>query len=253
MPVEQTGRGRRPDAGYAGIAVRCIAHEREVIGNQRRLDAELLAHALRIADLLPAAIDLHDPIVAHALGEVLVRRPDPDLVDAHVLLGEMRGGRERVVGFELDHRPHHHAHRDERFFQRMELREQRRLDAGAGLVARPQPVAKGLDDVVGGHADVRGALLDHLQHRLQHPHDRAVGAIRLGEATQAVEVPEELVRAVDEVDDHRPVTRTPRRAAAATRVRAHCGSSPPRARTRRVLRPVRPSLRSRSPRTLGSR
>ena len=65
---------------------------------------------------------------------------------------------ERVVGLELDHRPDDHAHRRERLLERLELRPQRRLDAVAGLVARPEVVAERLDDVVGRDADVRRAL-----------------------------------------------------------------------------------------------
>ena len=81
---------------------------------------------------------------------------------------DARGGGQRVVRLELDHGPYGDAHGRERFFQRMELREQRRLDAFAGLVAGPQPVAKRLDDVIGRNADVSRAGLDHLQHGLQH-------------------------------------------------------------------------------------
>ena len=67
----------------------------------------------------------------------------------------MRGRSERIIGFELDHRPDDNAHRRERLLERMELREQRGLDAGAGLVVRPKPIAKRLDHVVGGDAEVR--------------------------------------------------------------------------------------------------
>ena len=82
--------------------------------------------------------------------------------------GDARGGRERVVGLELDHRPDRDAHRRERVLERMELRAQRRVDAVAGLVAGPEVVAERLDDVVGRDADVRRARLDHLQHRVEH-------------------------------------------------------------------------------------
>ena len=68
----------------------------------------------------------------------------------------MRGRSERIIGFELDHRPDDNAHRRERLLERMELREQRGLDAGAGLVVRPKPIAKRLDHVVGGDADRLG-------------------------------------------------------------------------------------------------
>ena len=89
----------------------------------------------------------------------------------------------------------------------MELREQRRLDAVAGLVAGPHAVAKRLDDVIGRDADVRCSLLDHLQQRLEHADHAAEGRILpLAEAAQAVEVTEQLVRAVHDVDDQRRVT-----------------------------------------------
>ena len=88
----------------------------------------------------------------------------------------------------------------------MELRAQRRLDAAAGLVAGPEIVAKRLDHVVGGDADVRRALLDDLEHRLQHAdHGAERPVLALGEAAQAVEVAEQLVGAVDEVNDHRAI------------------------------------------------
>src|SRR4029450_9999364 len=86
----------------------------------------------------------------------------------------------------------------------MELREQRRLDAGASLVVRPKPIAKRLDHVVRGDAEVRVAILDHLEDGLQHADDGAVGAVHaFVEPAQAVEVTEELVGAVDKVNDPR--------------------------------------------------
>jgi hypothetical protein len=83
------------------------------------------------------------------------------------------------------------------------LRPQGALDAFSGLVPRPQVVTERLDDVIRRHADVGRALLHHLQDRLQHPDDttkRPVLALR--EPAQAVEVAEQLVGAVDDVDDH---------------------------------------------------
>ena len=186
-----------------GIAVGGVADEREVVGDQRRVDAELLAHAGGVADRLGAAIHLHDAIAAHALREVLVRRPDADLLHALVGVGERGRGGECVVGFELDHRPHGHAHRGERFLERMKLRPQRGLDAVAGLVAGPEVVAERLDDVIGRDADVRGAAFDHLEHGVEHAEHGAEGLVLpLVEAAQAVEMTEQLVGAVDEMDDH---------------------------------------------------
>ena len=82
-------------------------------------------------------------------------------------------------------------------------RSKRRIDAVAGFVAGPQLVAKRFDDVIGRDADVRGAFLDHLQHRMQHAIDRAQRPVlALVEAAQAVEMTEQLVGAVDEMNDH---------------------------------------------------
>ena len=120
-----------------------------------------------------SAIHLHDAIADDALREILVRRPDAHLLDPRVLRREMRGRRERIVGLELDHRPRRHAHRRERLFERVELRPQRRLDAFAGLVAGPEIVAERLDDVIGGHADVRRPVLEHLHDGAEHAGDGA--------------------------------------------------------------------------------
>ena len=108
----------------------------------------------------------------------------------------------------------------------MELREQRRLDAFAGLVVRPEFVAKRFDDVVGGDADMRGALLEHLQHRLQYTDHGAVGLVlALVEAAQPIEVPVQLVGAVDDVDDHARLSRA-HRAAVAQRCRGETRAGP---------------------------
>jgi hypothetical protein len=85
----------------------------------------------------------------------------------------------------------------------VKLREQRGLDARGGLVAGPQSVAKRLDHVIGRHTDVRCSVLDHLEHRPKHANDGAERTIlALVEAAQPVEVAEQLVRAVDGVNDH---------------------------------------------------
>src|SRR5262249_1024373 len=87
----------------------------------------------------------------------------------------------------------------------MELRQKRGLDAGAGLVVRPKPIAKRLDHVVGGDAEVRVAVLvfDYLENGLQHTDDRAVRTVlALGKPAQAVEVTEQFVGALNEMDDN---------------------------------------------------
>ncbi len=146
-----------------------------------------------------------------------------------VLRREMRGRSERIIGFELDHRPDDNAHRRKRLLERMELREQRGLDAGAGLVVRPKPIAKRLDHVIGGDAEVRVAVLDHsiakrlnhvvggdakvngvalqhLENRLQYANDRAVRTIfAFGKPAQPVKVAKQFVGTVNKIDDHNPL------------------------------------------------
>ena len=115
----------------------------------------------------------------------------------------MRGRSERIIGFELDHRPDDNAHPHERLLEGMELREQRGLDAGAGLVVRPKPIAKRLDHVVGGDAEIRVAVLQHLENGLQHADHGPIGTVHaFGEPTQSVEVTEEFVSAVNKMNYH---------------------------------------------------
>src|SRR5262249_55561059 len=102
------------------------------------------------------------------------------------------------------------AHRRERLLERVELRPKRALDALPGLVAPPEVVAEGLDDVVRRDAEVRRAPLDHLRDRVEHARDRAHRPILpLRGAPGAVEVAEELVGPVEEMDDHRREKRDP--------------------------------------------
>src|SRR6185312_7385332 len=85
-----------------------------------------------------------------------------------------------------------------------ELREERALDAFACLVAGPERVAKRLDDMIGGDTDMGRAGLEHLHDGAQHTNDGAEGWIlSLHEAAQTVKVPEQLVGAVEEMNDHR--------------------------------------------------
>src|SRR5262245_43862763 len=66
--------------------------------------------------------------------------------------------------------------------------------------------------MIGGHAEMRGALLDHLEHGIEHADDRVEGAISsLVEAARSVEVTDKLVGAIDQVDDHAGLSRPPPR------------------------------------------
>src|SRR5207302_2403995 len=147
---------------------------------------------------------LHDPVATDTLRQILVGCPDADFLHALIPGGNLCGGGESVVSFELDHGPDSHPHGRERFFEWVELREKCGLDAFPGLVTRPEVVAEGLDDMIGRHPDVSCPRLDHLQHRMQHADHGAEGWIlALVEAAQAVEVAVQFVRAVDEMNDHR--------------------------------------------------
>ena len=57
--------------------------------------------------------------------------------------------------------------------------------------------------MVGRHTDVRGSLFRHLQDRMQHADDGGEGLVLtlIGPAL-AVELAEQLVCAVDEMNDH---------------------------------------------------
>src|SRR6267143_3589860 len=57
--VEEASRRDRSDPRNAGIAVRRVADERQEIGDEHGLDAELLAHPGRVTDLLSFTVDLH--------------------------------------------------------------------------------------------------------------------------------------------------------------------------------------------------
>src|SRR6201993_1675178 len=107
----------------AGVAIGRIAHEREQIRDEPRADTELFAYPSRIANRFAPAVDLHHARPSYALRQILIGRPDGDFLDPFVLRREMRGRSERIIGFELDHRPDDNPHRSKRLLERMELRE----------------------------------------------------------------------------------------------------------------------------------
>ena len=126
------------------------------------------------------------------------------LLDAIIGRGDVRRRRERIVRFEVDHRPHRDSERAERLLQHRELRLEQRIDAGAVLVRLPEIVAERLDHVVGRDTEVRRAVLEHAEHGL---HDRARTAdldpVRIEMPGPRREVlPEELIGPVDEMHTH---------------------------------------------------
>ena len=113
--------------------------------------------------------------------------------------GDRARGGERIVGFELHHRPHHDAERRQRFFEQGKLRLEVGFDAFAGLVAGPELVSERLDDVIGRHRQVRGASVDHPEDRADHAAHRAnLQAVGVACRRHRVVVTEQLVGSVDE-------------------------------------------------------
>ena len=168
MLRDQSGGRLGADARDTGEPVGRVADQRKVIRDERRPHAELLPHAFFITHQAALSVHLHHALSNDALRKILVGRPDAHFLHARIRGGQMRGGRKTVIRLQLRHRPRRHAHGDQRFFKRVKLRKQRRIDPFTGLVARPQIVAERLDDVVSGDADVRGAAVNHLRHGAKH-------------------------------------------------------------------------------------
>src|SRR5690606_9766126 len=113
--------------------------------------------------------------------------------------------------------------------------------------------AEGFDDVIGGDAQMRGAFLEHLQHRAEHAIDGGMGLVlALVEAPLAVEMAEEFIGAVEQVDDHGSLISIPEALASAridlrpTRAGSPvpCSGRPDRPQAR--PRAVRPPLSART-------
>ncbi len=144
------------------------------------------------------------PIFTHTLGHVLVRGEDDHTLHPGMLREASRRRGETIVRLELDHGPDDDAQRTQGVLQQGELREQLGRHALVGLVARVTLVAPGVDDVVGGAAEVGHALV--AQQRQDRLHDAEGRGYRLtieALVRRPPEVrPEELVGAVEQVDLH---------------------------------------------------
>ena len=90
-----------------------------------------------------------------------------------------------------------------RLLQQRELGLQVWVDALARLVAGPQVVTEGLNDVVCRNAQVRRTVLGERQDGRQHTLDCAhLAALRIAHGRPRIEVAEQLVGAVDQVNLH---------------------------------------------------
>ena len=139
----------------------------------------------------------------HALAHVLVGRHDAHLVDARIGREARGRGRDRVVGFELDHRPHDEAERRGGALGELELVDEVRVETFAGLVAGEQVVAERLDHVIERDATVRDAPAAEQPPRLRRD-ARAAPTSRpsccAGGAPNHAR--KQLVRAVEQMDLH---------------------------------------------------
>ena len=87
-------------------------------------------------------------------------------------------------------------------YQEMKLRVHRKLLESVDLLA-----LSSLDSAQ-AETHVRSALLDHFQHRVEYTqHGPVRPVLALGKAAQAVEMPEQLVCAVYEMNDHASLCR----------------------------------------------
>src|SRR5258708_39233944 len=117
----QPRRGLRADAGETGLSVRSVAHESEIVRNERGLDAELVSHDVRLPNLAAAAIDLPHAIAGHALREILAGLPEPHLLYAFVSSTGVRLRGDGPVVFQIGHRPDGDAHCGASLLERLEF------------------------------------------------------------------------------------------------------------------------------------
>ena len=136
------------------------------------------------------------------MAEILVGGDDQHLLDPLVGVGKGGRGPERVVGLELDHRPHHEPRRFEGPLDHRDLLEDLRIHALTRLVARPHVVAEALDHVVGGDADVCRAVLHQHQGRADHAGGRRIRMSVAVPRRRTEVLAEQLVGAVDQMNTH---------------------------------------------------
>ena len=134
---EQRGRGLRAEAGQARESRRrCRRRARASRGSTRAARRTSRGRLRRRAGRRARRSSCTTLPPTH-WPEVLVGRADDHLLDA-VVGGRDRGrGAERVVGLELDHRPHRDAQRRQRVLEQRELRLRSGSMPGAVLVRRP--------------------------------------------------------------------------------------------------------------------
>ena len=199
---ENGSRRFRSPASQSRIAVGRIAHQRQVVGDRRRRDTPnfwITPASSMVTRVRRFSWTMRVPRThcARSLSGVQMITRSTRAIPS----GRHRPGSQRIVRLKFHHRPDDNAGRREHVFEQWELRQQVGFNAFAGLVTRPQSVAKRFDDVIGRNGDVRGAALDHAQHRGEDASDRGhFAAVLIPRGRQRVVVPEQLVCAVDQID-----------------------------------------------------
>ena len=206
MTAGRQGDGRRAGAPArdAGNTVGRVAHQGQPVGDRCRRDAVLLLDTGVVDDKSPTTVDEHDALILDALGQVLVGATDQHASDA-LVFSVKRGCRGQcVVRLEFDHRPDDEAQRSGHLLSQLELCKQVGVDAFPRLVTVEQLVAKGLDDMVEGHADVGGPLVGHQAEQRASQRDRGADLPSVWSLLlrRAVIRPEQFVGTVDDVDLH---------------------------------------------------
>ena len=195
------GGGLRAPAGNAREAVGAVPDQGQVVGDAGGPHAELRHHPILVAHLVLPPVPLHDPPAHDTLRQVLVRSADVHAFHPGVAGRPRRPRRQPVIGLQLFHGPDLYPHRPQRVLEGVELGQKVGVDAVARLVAGPEVVAEGLDDVVRGDGHVGRAALQHAEKRGQHAAQTAHGSPGGVQGRGRAEVvAEELVGAVDEVD-----------------------------------------------------
>jgi hypothetical protein len=159
-------------ARYAGVAVCRVADQHQVIGNRRWPRAELLDNGCFVERNPRSTVQPNDTRSPHALGEILVWRTNDYPFNTGIPSRSYGARGERVIRLELDHGPDYDAGRGEGFLEQVELGQEIGFYCFAGLVAWPQSIAEGLDDVIGCSGQVGGAVADHTQNRREHASHR---------------------------------------------------------------------------------
>jgi len=107
--LKDSGRRLRTPAAQTRIPIRGITHQRQVVRDRFWRHAKLLDDTPLVQRHTRPPIQLNDPRPSHALCEVLIWCAQNHSFDSRVASSQYGCGRQRIVGFELNHRPDNNA------------------------------------------------------------------------------------------------------------------------------------------------